>query len=100
MPNSRIGRQLSSSVGRAPEGRFTNLGKKRRPGPLPFSPKKCCKVIVATAYLHNFAWRANLPDPEPVDVENFVENENVPEAQCTGFDVRQTLIDRFFNENR
>ncbi len=57
-----------------------------------------CKVIVATACLHNLARDLNLSNPV-YDIEDFVEFENVPQPSLNdrGDNVRRELIESYFN---
>lgn len=41
------------------KGRWRAICKARK---LPFTPQKCCRVIIATAVLHNIARSAGLPN--------------------------------------
>ncbi len=60
------------------EGRFLCLSHTVT-GPLPFIPGKCCKIIFATACLHNKARSLGLRDLD-IEVEDLVESDETPFA--------------------
>jgi hypothetical protein len=63
-------------------------------GALPFSPSKCCRIITACCYLHNYAIDRRQPEPEILedDIEEQIDF-NVHHGDNMGNQVRQRLID-------
>lgn len=66
-------------------------------GAMQFSPSRCCKIILATAVLHNMCIIDNTPLPETVgpfegDDDHHQEICHEPPSTSTGVTVRQKLI--------
>ena len=66
-------------------------------GAMQFSPSRCCKIILATAVLHNMCIIDNTPLPETVgpfegDDDDHQEICHEPPSTSTGVTVRQKLI--------
>ena len=62
-----------------------------------FSPSRCCKIILATAVLHNMCIIDNTPLPETVgpfedDGDHHQEICHEPPSTSSGVTVRQKLI--------
>jgi len=68
-------------------------------GPLPFTPERSSKVILACACLHNRARDAKLHDPEPIDEENAIDIENLADItmDLSGQQVRERLVNYYFS---
>ena len=70
-------------------------------GALQYSPQRCCKIITATAVLHNYAMRNSVPLPPQQDIEQAIERERrweqrafVGDDTVNGVRARNLLIER------
>ncbi|MCL4154174.1 UNVERIFIED_CONTAM: hypothetical protein GTU68_060049 [Idotea baltica] len=53
------------------KSRFRCLDKSS--GSMQYSPERCCKIITATAILHNIAIRGNFPPPPEEDIHRIIQ---------------------------
>ena len=64
----------------------------RSAGYLSMCPQRCCRIIQATAILHNMCVAARLPDIEAAYIEDELEQEVARDNDQGGMATRMNLI--------